>query len=92
MLLIHGQEVITLSGSKQMKIIESLVAGLREGRRRSTATLLEEAGSESGSLPRAFGKKWRHLRPVPSRVVLEFGVDAVSGSLRVTVQAARSIC
>jgi hypothetical protein len=30
-------------------------------------------------------------RKVPSRVVLEFGVDAVSGSLRVSVQAARSI-
>jgi hypothetical protein len=32
------------------------------------------------------------LSAVPSRVVLEFGVDAVSGSLRVSVQAARSIC
>jgi len=62
--VINGTVSIDFKSDIQIKIIERLVAGFREGKRFSVQELLTEAGSGATGLRRAFGaKKWALLEP-----------------------------
>lgn len=62
-LFIRGEEVLTITGDIQKKIVAKLVKAYGPNLWCSASELLDNAGSESGALHRAFGKQWSRVRP-----------------------------